>query len=71
MTRETAGTRGIMAAVVAVMCVAGAAGLNGHRGRQAPASSEIYLAPLSSGGGRIRVGEHANITNHPDYEKQP
>jgi hypothetical protein len=38
---------------------------------QAPPDTEIYLAPLSIGGGRIVVGTPANITNNPGYDNQP
>ncbi len=37
----------------------------------APPDTEIYLAPLTIGGGRIVVGTPANITNNPGYDNQP
>lgn len=38
---------------------------------QAPPATEIFLAPLSTTGGRLVVGRPVNITNNPGYDNQP
>jgi len=38
---------------------------------QAPPDTEIYLAPLKSGNGRLTIGAPVNITNNPGYDNQP
>jgi hypothetical protein len=38
---------------------------------QAPPDTEIFLAPLSSANGELRVGAPVNITNNPGYDNQP
>jgi len=38
---------------------------------QAPPATEIFLAPLTSNGGKVTVGRPINITNNPGYDNQP
>jgi len=38
---------------------------------QAPPSTEVFLAPLSSAGGQLQVGEPVNVSNSPGYDNQP
>ena len=37
----------------------------------APPDTEIFLAPLTTAGGRVTIGRAANITNSPGYDNQP
>lgn len=36
-----------------------------------PPATEVYLAPLTSGGGVLTVGAAVNISNSPGYDNQP
>src|SRR4051794_16953840 len=36
-----------------------------------PPDTEIFLAPMTSSGGRLTVGRPVNITNSPGYDNQP
>ena len=55
--------RGAMCVVLGAWCTALSA--------QAPPATEIFLAPLTSNGGKVTVGRPINITNNPGYDNQP
>ena len=50
------------AALIAALLIAQAA---------PPPATEVYLAPLSSQGGRVEIGKPINISNSPGYDNQP
>lgn len=55
--------RGAVCVVLSAWCTALSA--------QAPPATEIFLAPLTSNGGKVTVGRPINITNNPGYDNQP
>ncbi|MCC7186821.1 MAG: PD40 domain-containing protein [Acidobacteria bacterium] len=44
---------------------------SGFLSAQAPPATEIFLAPLTTSGGKVTVGRPVNITNNPGYDNQP
>ena len=38
---------------------------------QTPPDTEVFLAPLTSDGGKLVVGRAENISNSPGYDNQP
>jgi hypothetical protein len=58
----------VMASLIAAIAFAPDAASQAPRG---PASTDIYLAPLSTRRGRLVVGAPVNVTRRPGYDNQP
>lgn len=59
-----------MKRVVAAVMIAGV-GVGTMLAAQAPPATEIFLASVTSVGGKTTVGRPVNVTNNPGYDNQP